>query len=78
MSNYKRATLDEDEVSEAPAEATASPDSLEVSHMAHLLAALHTSDANISLSVCCVVQQVQQKQHATSLTVFLSWITCNI
>ncbi|XP_075871089.1 endothelin-converting enzyme 2b isoform X3 [Nelusetta ayraudi] len=30
MSNYKRATLDEDEVSEAPAEAAASPDSLEV------------------------------------------------
>lgn len=38
MSNYKRATLDEDEVSEAPAEAAASPDSLEVSHLTHLLA----------------------------------------
>lgn len=55
MSNYKRATLDEDEVSEAPAEATASPDSLEVSHVTNLFARLRANDANIRLSVCMCV-----------------------
>lgn len=31
MSNYKRATLEEEEVSDAPAEAASSPDRMEVS-----------------------------------------------